>query len=708
LTATEIADLLKGRKCSSGWIARCPAHEDKQASLSIGQGHDGCVLVHCHAGCTPEQIVSKVSLTMADLFPKGAKVGVTSVRHAQHCNTPSTGCTLADYSAAKHIPVEALKRFGVAEIKIYGAPALRMIYRHADGTEAAIRFRTALRVGQDGPPRFTWKVGSKPLPYGLDRLATARSKGYAVLVEGESDCHTLWLHEEPALGLPGAATWNDIWAAHLDGIPVIYAVMEPDRGGDVLFAKLSRSEIRDRVQIVTLGQFKDVSDLHIAGPDQFPAAWQAARLSAEALTVHVDRKRSVLANAAWARCATLATQPNILACLDDSLARLGVVGERRAARLIYLATTSRMLDRIVSVAVKGPSSGGKSHITAAVLRHFPASAYYAMTGMSERALAYSEEPLAHRMLVIYEAAGMMGDFASYLVRSLLSEGCIRYEVVEKTKDGLRPRLIERAGPTGLLTTTTAVHLHPENETRLLSIPVTDTQDQTRQVLLAQSAEHDCSTDGHLQNWHALQEWIESTEHRVELPFASALAAAIPPIAVRLRRDFPTVLSLIKAHALLHQATREKTADGSIVATIEDYAAVRELVVELLDVAVAQTVSPATRQTVEMVRTLAQANPAGLSLGTLATALKLDKSTVARRVAVATADGYLVNQETAKGKPARLVIGEPLPDQVSLLPDPLVLSDRCTVAGVPPGTNLPPPVLTGEVDTEADDGELILG
>ena len=38
------------------------------------------------------------------------------------------------------------------------------------------------------------------------------------------------------------------------------------------------------------------------------------------------------------------------------------LGERRAGKLIYLAVTSRLLDRPVSVAVKGPSSGGKSFV----------------------------------------------------------------------------------------------------------------------------------------------------------------------------------------------------------------------------------------------------------------------------------------------------------------------------------------------------------
>jgi nicotinamide riboside kinase len=64
----------------------------------------------------------------------------------------------------------------------------------------------------------------------------------------------------------------------------------------------------------------------------------------------------------------------------------------------------------VSVAVKGPSSGGKSYLTERVLGFFPESAYYARTAMSERALAYSEEPLQHRFLVLYEAAGLYIDF----------------------------------------------------------------------------------------------------------------------------------------------------------------------------------------------------------------------------------------------------------------------------------------------------------
>jgi hypothetical protein len=59
----------KPRKTSSGWQCCCPAHEDKNASLSVGEGADGRVLLCCHAGCDPKDICAKLDLTLADLFP---------------------------------------------------------------------------------------------------------------------------------------------------------------------------------------------------------------------------------------------------------------------------------------------------------------------------------------------------------------------------------------------------------------------------------------------------------------------------------------------------------------------------------------------------------------------------------------------------------------------------------------------------------------
>ena len=117
----------------------------------------------------------------------------------------------------------------------------------------------------------------------------------------------------------------------------------------------------------------------------------------------------------------LATFENILDAFIEDLERAGVVGEERPAKLVYLAVSSRVLKKPISLAIKGPSSVGKSHSVEKALERFPDDAFYALSAMSERALAYSKVDLRHRMFVVYEAAGLSGEFASYLMRSLLSE-----------------------------------------------------------------------------------------------------------------------------------------------------------------------------------------------------------------------------------------------------------------------------------------------
>lgn len=51
------------------WMALCPAHGDRNPSLSVREIEDGKVLLKCWAGCSSEEIVSALGLHMRDLFP---------------------------------------------------------------------------------------------------------------------------------------------------------------------------------------------------------------------------------------------------------------------------------------------------------------------------------------------------------------------------------------------------------------------------------------------------------------------------------------------------------------------------------------------------------------------------------------------------------------------------------------------------------------
>ena len=76
MTARDfLGKLANVKRVGGGWTARCPAHDDANSSLSISEGDDGRVLLHCHAGCTAEQIVRSRGCELRDLFPAGSRNG---------------------------------------------------------------------------------------------------------------------------------------------------------------------------------------------------------------------------------------------------------------------------------------------------------------------------------------------------------------------------------------------------------------------------------------------------------------------------------------------------------------------------------------------------------------------------------------------------------------------------------------------------------
>ena len=403
----------------------------------------------------------------------------------------------------------------------------------------------------------------------------------------------------------------------------------------------------------------------------------------------------------WEQCADLAMEPRILDRFAEDLERAGATGEDRIGKLLFLSVISRFLDWLVSIAVKGASSGGKNEIVGRVLSFFPEAAYLKITAMSEKVLAYDKENVKHRMLVLTEASALHGNFAWYLLRSLLSEGRIDYRVVEKKNGEHTCRHFSREGPTGVILTTTKIQIDPETETRLLSVTINDSPEQTSKVLkkLAERAGAPALPRRlpDLETWRALHKWIELKEHRVEIPYAEFLAALFPITATRIRRDFGLILNLVKSHAVLHQATRERSPEGWIIATVDDYCVVRDLVDDLFAESLETSVPPAIRETVDAVKqlleefslrqtTLQQEGkvemPRSITQKLVGGKLGIDKSNASRRIRQAISAGYLINEQKRQGRPMNLCIAEAMPRDQSVLPtaaDVQRLVDSCAVA-----------------------------
>ncbi len=114
------------RQCGQGWSARCPAHEDRNNSLSLSIGETGNILFKCHAGCAISAILTALELQASDLFPRKQN-GHTALERTLTIQHP-VGCSLLQYSKAKGLPVKFLKELKVSELKYRGALRISIPY----------------------------------------------------------------------------------------------------------------------------------------------------------------------------------------------------------------------------------------------------------------------------------------------------------------------------------------------------------------------------------------------------------------------------------------------------------------------------------------------------------------------------------------------------------------------------------------------------
>jgi hypothetical protein len=58
------------KRGAKGWLCKCPAHDDGTPSLTIREAADGTILIHCFAGCDPNDVLAAVGMNIRDLFPE--------------------------------------------------------------------------------------------------------------------------------------------------------------------------------------------------------------------------------------------------------------------------------------------------------------------------------------------------------------------------------------------------------------------------------------------------------------------------------------------------------------------------------------------------------------------------------------------------------------------------------------------------------------
>jgi len=161
---------LRGVEKHNGYYqARCPAHDDREASLSVNTGKTGKILLKCHAGCSTEDVLKSTGLSWSDLYP-------------EKCNGTHSSQIIKTYDYLDES----------------GTMVFQVVRQNPKG------FRQRRPDGKGG---YTWNLkGVTPVLYHLPEVIKADQ---VIVVEGEKDADNVAALDLCATTSPmGAGKWR--------------------------------------------------------------------------------------------------------------------------------------------------------------------------------------------------------------------------------------------------------------------------------------------------------------------------------------------------------------------------------------------------------------------------------------------------------------------------------------------------------------------
>jgi len=177
---------LKVRRSGKGWSCQCPAHDDKNPSLSVKIGEDGRALVRCHGGCRTEDIVAELGLAMKDLMPERSPASASKPKRTTASAKPESAAGASDFATAD----DAVAALG----RTLGSAHRRWVYTDADGEPVG----EVVRWDPEGKRKVVrplarrgdrWMIGAMPEPrppMHLPELAALPEGAWVFIVEGEA------------------------------------------------------------------------------------------------------------------------------------------------------------------------------------------------------------------------------------------------------------------------------------------------------------------------------------------------------------------------------------------------------------------------------------------------------------------------------------------------------------------------------------------
>lgn len=279
----------------------------------------------------------------------------------------------------------------------------------------------------------------------------------------------------------------------------------------------------------------------------------------------------------------LLKDPNLLDRMAQDLDKLGYVGEAINKKILYLVSTSRLLDKPISAIVRSGSGAGKSALIEQILSLMPEEDVLFFSRITPQSLFYmGKEALDRKILAIDEREGSQE--ADYSIRTLQSRGKLTLAASQKDpKTGEWKTFVhEFAARTPYMESSTKEKINEENLNRSFELYLDESPEQTKRVQEAQkkmAARIDQMSDHQKSKLKVLYQNAQRLLEPLEVRIPYELSIDMPSQWLRTRRDHERILSLVKVIALVHQHQRTLKNDEQgkfLEATSKDYEIAKDL------------------------------------------------------------------------------------------------------------------------------------
>jgi hypothetical protein len=240
------------RRGGSGYVARCPAHDDKRPSLSLTED-SGRILIHCHAGCTTKQILDKLGLEFRDLYDKR----ITQPSR-NSLGEPVVKAFRNEKAGFAWAPGPNVRK--VHKVYPYKDENGALLYENVRYYPKDFRQRA-----YDENNRPVWNLGDvRRVPYRLPELIKAQKDGRDIFIcEGEKDADALHELGFTATNLKG---WKPEYNEYIHGQHVTI-VQDHDKPGATMANEIARMILRSVASVKILDVWADRDMPDSSGPD---------------------------------------------------------------------------------------------------------------------------------------------------------------------------------------------------------------------------------------------------------------------------------------------------------------------------------------------------------------------------------------------------------------------------------------------------------